>query len=514
MSANGADAVVRTLADLGVDVCFANPGTSEMHLVAALDRESRIRPVLCLFEGVATGAADGFARMAGRPAMTLLHLGAGYANGGANLHNARRAFSAVVNIVGDHARDHRHYDAPLTSDIAAQAATSSIWVDTVSDPQSCAAQSHAALEASIAGASGPATLIVPADCAWETAEQNAFPLSGSDPLATTAVTEAARLFRAAAKPAVILGSHATRDHEALEAAGRLAAAGATVFTDTFVARQLRGAGVFAPRRLRYFAEEAMADLAGHDLLLLVATDPPVSFFAYPGQRGWLAPADATIVTLVSRGRGSAAALSALAEAVDAPAAVLQLLDEPHPCPDGPPSAASVGASVARHMPAGTIISDDGVTSSGPVFTATAAAAAHDWLCLTGGAIGQGLPVAIGAAVAQPEASVVVLTGDGAAMYTVQSLWTMAREALNVTVIVFANSAYRILDVEFARTGAGMPGAATRSLLRIDQPALDWCALAQGMGVKAQRCDDASSFDLALAESLSTAGPTLLEVVIE
>ena len=514
MRGNGADAIVRTLADLGVKVCFANPGTSEMHLVSALDREPRIRPVLCLFEGVATGAADGFARIAGTPAMTLLHLGPGYANGAANLHNARRAFSPVVNVVGDHARGHAEFDAPLASDIAGIAATSSIWVRTVESPDGCAHASAVAFAASREGAGGPATLILPADCAWSDAPRPV-PVIASKRVAAPGrhIADLAGRFRQARSPAILLGGHATRDGDMLALAGRLAAAGATVFADTFVARQHRGAGVFHPHRLRYFAEEAAADLAHHDLLVLVATTAPVSFFAYPGKPGRLTPASADIVELVGRDGDVLGTLVEFAAALDAPISREQARQVLPAIPEGALTPASIGQSLSRHMITDSIVSDDGVTSSGPIYAATEAAPRHDWLGLTGGAIGQGLPLAIGAAIARPTARVIALSGDGAAMYTVQSLWTMVREALDITIIVFANHAYRILDIEFARTGAGQPGRATEKLLGLGDPQLDWCALAKGMGMAAVSCSDAADFDRALSRSFAQPGPSLIEARI-
>ncbi len=514
-TANGAEAIVSTLADLGITACFANPGTSEMHLVAALDREPRIRSVLCLFEGVATGAADGFARIAGAPAMTLLHLGPGYANGGANLHNARRAFSPVINIVGDHATDHASFDAPLQSDIAAQAATSSVWVGTVSSADNAAGNARDAYCASLGGGCGPATLILPADFAWQPACLE--PVEAKRPISRSAdgdrVRQIAKAMRSARSPALLLGSHATSQSAALSAAGRIAAWGAAVFHDTFVARQQRGGDHFAPRRMRYFSEEATSDLAGHDLLLLAATSSPVAFFAYPDKGGSLIATDTQTEILAEREEDVAAALILLADELNAPT-----LGSGRPlaavaAPTGPLTPASIGTSLARHMPAGAIVSDDAVTSSGPVFSATATASPHDWLFLTGGAIGQGLPVAIGAALAKPEARTIALSGDGAAMYTLQSLWTMAREKLDLTVIIFANQAYRILDIEFARTGAAAGGHGTPALLDLGQPELDWRALARGMGVSAVSTDDAATFDRLLAGALKTSGPILIEARI-
>ncbi len=275
---NGADALIATLIDNGVTACFANPGTSEMQFVSALDRYPAMRSVLCLFEGVATGAADGYARMAGAPACTLLHLGPGYGNGLANLHNARRAFTPLINIIGDQATYHRRFDAPLTSDIAALAAVNSVWVKSAEQADEVATLAAEAVAASCAPPGGPASLILPADCAWNEAHGKAPRAVHASKTAVdeAVLAEAARRIKAAARPVLLLGSGACTA-AALAGAHRLAAAGARVLTDTFIARQPRGAGRFAPDRMMYFGEAALADLIGVDLMLLVETVTPVAF---------------------------------------------------------------------------------------------------------------------------------------------------------------------------------------------------------------------------------------------
>ncbi|HZG08761.1 MAG TPA: acetolactate synthase large subunit [Allosphingosinicella sp.] len=510
----GADVVLSALAGAGVDTLFANPGTSEMHLVAALDREPRIRPVLCLFEGVATGAADGYARMAGRPACVLLHLGPGYSNGAANLHNARRAYSPVVSLVGDHAVSHRHLDAPLASDIATLAAASSNWIRTAEEPNDVGLLVQEAVAASMGPPAGPATLILPADCTWAPAPppppQRAF--ASKPHLDAAQVEAAAASIRAARAPLLLLGGKALEE-KGLRAAARLAGAGYRIATETFPARQARGTNIIAPDRMKYFGELALADLAPHDLLVLAGAAEPVAFFAYPNAPGSLVPPGCRVLPLVPAGRDSSDALAFLADVLgcgEPPAGGPKLaLAEP----TGQLTPQSIGISVARHLPSGAIVSDDAVTGSQPVFSATASAARHDWLSLTGGAIGQGIPVGIGAAIAQPGAKVVVLTGDGAGMYTPQSLWTIARENLDVIVVIFANRSYRILDIEYRRTGAGRPGPAAAALLDIGNPALDWVALAKGHGVSAATCSDASSFDALFARAMAQPGPMLIEAVI-
>ncbi|HEX6860642.1 MAG TPA: acetolactate synthase large subunit [Caulobacteraceae bacterium] len=511
---NGADALIETLADNGVTACFANPGTSEMQFVTALDREPRMRSVLCLFEGVATGAADGYARMAGVPACTLLHLGAGYANGGANLHNARRAATPVVNVVGDHATYHRQYDAPLNSDIAAWARPNSLWVKSAETADEVGPLAAEAVAASYGPPGGCATLILPADSAWsETTQKGPAWAQPKRPVpAQPDIEDVAERLKNAKKPVILIGGSACQAR-GVHAAGRLRAAGVRVLTDTFVARQSRGAGRFAPDRMLYFGEMALADLEGVDLMVLAETTVPVAFFAYPDRPSVLVPENCDTLTLCGKEGDGAEALSLLADALGAPdLAPVESLDLP-----GKPSGAlepyAIGASIARHMPDHSIISDDAVTAGLPIFMATKAARPHEWLMLTGGAIGQGIPLAVGAAVACPDRKVLSLNGDGAAMYTVQGLWTIARERLDVTTVVFANHAYRILNIELARTGAGNAGPAASQLLDLGNPRIDWVALASGLGVPAVRATTAEEFDAAMEKAMTGKGPALIEAAL-
>ena len=507
----GAEALVTTLADLGVEACFANPGTSEMHLVTALDREPRIRSILCLFEGVATGAADGYARIAGKPAMTLLHLGSGLTNGDANLHNARRARSPIINVVGDHATYHLQYDAPLTSDIAKLAAPNAVWVDQVESAKSAGERASEAWSASQQFGGGPVTLMLPADSAWTEGGERAIvepPVRWSPPVSTS-IEVAAERIRAAKKPMILINGTATIG-AGLAAAGRLEAAGVKIVADTFLWRQERGAGRYAPQRLAYFGEMALAELEGVDLMVLAGTQRPAAFFAYPGKPSLLVPEECEVFWIASAQEDAGAALAGLADALGAPAAGPAAPRQEFPAPRGPLSPADVGASLARHMAEHTIVADDGVTAGLSIYGMTAGAAAHDWLFLTGGAIGIGMPLAVGAAVAAPDRKVVCLSGDGAGMYTNQALWTMAREKLDVLTIVFANRSYRILNIEMARTGAGNPGPAATSMLSLDNPPIDWVKLAEAQGVRAARCETAEDFDTICARMLAMKGPSLIE----
>lgn len=512
---NGADALISTLVANEVTACFANPGTSEMQFVAALDGVPQMRPVLCQFEGVATGAADGYGRIADRPACTLLHLGPGYGNGVANLHNARRAYTPIVNVIGDHATYHRQYDAPLNSDIATLVKPNSIWVKSAETADEVSALAAEAVQASYGPPGGPVSLILPADSAW-------LPAGGEIARAQRparaaprgeAVEAAARALKAAKNPVILLGNQACRA-EALKEAARLQAAGITIYSDTFVPRQPRGAGVFAPKKMPYFGEMALGELEGVDLMVFVGTTTPVAFFAYPNRPSVLVPEGCQTLTLADRAEDSVAGLAALADALGAPKeGPVQALALPDAAPSGGLNPYYVGTSIARHMPENAIVCDDAVTSGTGVAAMTASARPHEVLALTGGAIGIGLPLAIGAAVAAPDRKVLSLNGDGAAMYTVQALWTMARENLDITVVVFANYTYRILNVEMTRTGAGEAGPSARKLLDLGDPKIDWVPIAKGMGLPAVSCATAEEFDKAFAAAMAQKGPTFIEAVI-
>lgn len=513
---NGAEAILKTLADAGVDACFANPGASEAQVVAAFDREPRVRPILTLFEGAATGAADGYARMAGRPASTLLHLGCGLSNGGANLHNARRAMSPMINIVGDHATYHRRHDPPPHSDIEALARPHSVWVKSADSAEGAAALAAEAVAASGGPPGGVATLILPADTAWTEVKTQASP---SPPLRRTplpvngrAVEAAARSLRAASKPALLLGTPAVTE-QGLHAAGRIAAKGVRVLVDTVLARQPRGAGRFAPDKMLYVGEMALADLAGVDLMLLVGARPPATAFASPAVPSVLTPEGCVVEILSAAHEDAAGALEALADALAAPEAPVMQPPSLPGAPRGDLSAYTIGDSIARWAPEDAIVCDDGAGAHLPTYMQTRGARPHDWLFLTGGAVGGAIPLAIGAAVAEPERKVIALTSDGAAAATLQALWTLAREALDVVTVVFANTSDRLRDMERTRTRSAGPGPKTRRLLDVGDPRMDWVSLAKGFGVPAVRVADAESFDTALARGLAGEGPMLIEAVL-
>jgi len=509
----GAESVLRTLSAGGVQACFANPGTSEMHLVAALDRVREVRPVLALFEGVASGAADGYGRMAGIPAATLLHLGPGLGNAFANLHNAYKARTPMVNVVGDHAVAHAPLNAPLASDIASIARPVSHWYASARDARGAAADAAAAVAAARSHGGGIATLVVPADAGWEASAGPAAALPVVPPGAVPggAVDAAARALRSGGPTALLLGGAATRG-PALRAAARIAAAtGARLIHDTFPARLERGAGIPRAQPLPYLTEMATEALAGLEQLVVCGTQAPVAFFAYPGRPSRLADPATAVEVLAGPREDATAALEALADALGAPESPLAGDAERPGLPgDRALDAAAIGAAIAELLPEGAIVVDESVTASAPIVQATAGAAPHDWLTLTGGAIGQGLPVATGAAVACPDRTVLSLEGDGSAMYTIQSLWTQAREGLDVTTVIFANRSYAILDFELARVGAEARGPAAEELFGIGRPDLDFVGLAAGMGVPGVRVEDAQAFTTALREALAERGPRLIE----
>jgi acetolactate synthase-1/2/3 large subunit len=512
---NGAESLLRTLVASGVEVCFANPGTSEMHFVSAVDRVDGMRPVLGLFEGVVTAMADGYARMAERPAATLLHLGPGLANGLANLHNARRAASPIVNVVGDHATYHAQYDAPLTSDIVGFARPVSGWLHSSTSAGTVAADGARAVRAARQAPGQIATLIVPADAAWLDAEQPADPLPVPSPatVSSAAIASTVAALRNGRPTAILLRGASLRG-EGLVAAGRIAAAsGARLFCDTFAPRLERGAGRVVIERLPYFAEQLVETLSSFEQLVLVGSTPPVAFFAYPGKPSWCSPDGVTILHLAHPHEDGVAALAEVADALGAPADGYSVA--PFSLPDHPTGRFdqfTIGQVIARLVPEGAIVSDESATSGlGPAL-ALATAAPHDVLSLTGGAIGQGLPLAGGAAVACPDRKVVCLHGDGGAMYTVQALWTMAREHLDVTTVIFANRSYGILNIELQRVGADS-GPKALSMLDLGNPDLDWVALATGMGVDAVRVDSIDTFRDAFASAMSQHGPRLIEAVL-
>jgi acetolactate synthase-1/2/3 large subunit len=513
---NGADALVKTFLASGLETCFANPGTSEMHFVAALDEHPDMRCILCLFEGGATGAADGFYRMSGEVAATLLHLGPGFGNGWANLHNATKGQSGIVNVVGDHATYHLKHDAPLQGNLEGVARSVSDWFRVAQSSADVGRDGAAAVTAARAMGGQVATLALPADCAWNdgAAPETA---SAQPPLH---LPDAARIAAAAkrlAEPgAAMLVTGPALHGAGAELAGQIAArTGCRLLAPLFAPRLALGAGSVAMEHMRYVVEENTAFLADIDHLVLVGEVPPVSFFAYPGKSSTPDAPGSTIDRLCFRDWDIIGTLQGLAEAAGVTgdedvARVPLALPEP---PKGPLTPETVGAAVARTLPEGAIISNEAVTAAFGIFPQTATAAAHDRMNNTGGSIGNCLPLATGAAAACPERRVVAISGDGSAMYTIQSLWTMARERQDVTVVILANRGYQILRIELENVGATGYGRNAQRMFDVEDPTLDFVAIAKGHGVPGVRVTKAEDLEAELARANTTPGPFLIEAVL-
>jgi acetolactate synthase I/II/III large subunit len=511
----GAEAIVQTLRDAGVDVWFTNPGTTELHFMSALDRTPGVRSVLGLFEGVVTGAADGYARMAGKPAATLLHLGPGFANGIANLHNARRAASPIVNVIGDHAAYHLPHDAPLTSDIESLASPVSGWLRRVTGAASAAADAAEAVDAARMPPGAVATLIVPADLAW--AEVDGPVAVPGEPRQSPVSPDRVRASRNALTepgPNLLLLGGSALGEEGLESAERIAAAtGCDLLAQTSNARVERGLGRAAVERVPYAVDAAVARLASYRRVVLAGARDPVAFFAYPGKPSLLLPPEAATIVLGWPDEDVVGGLAWLADELDAPP--VRRMADPPPLPDppsGPLTRESIGAALARVLPENAIVADESITTGRQFFAATHMAPPHTWLQLTGGAIGLGLPMATGAAVACPDRKVLALQADGSAMYTLQALWTQAREGLDVTNLILANRSYAILKGEMAAAEGLSAGRRALDMMELDRPALDWVSLARGMGVEGERVMDSAALVTALERGLATPGPYLVEAV--
>ncbi|MBV1927058.1 MAG: acetolactate synthase large subunit [Rhodobacteraceae bacterium] len=513
---NGAESLVKSLINSGVDICFTNPGTSEMHFVAALDHVPGMRSVLALFEGVATGAADGYYRMSGKPACTLLHLGPGLANGLANLHNAKKAGSGVVNIVGEHAATHLALDAPLTSDIEGLARPMSHWVHSSVSAKDVGADGARAVQKARLAPGQIATLILPSDTAWNEPGEVAEPIKAP----ARATIDAALLKQVAANfggpDTLLLLGGAALTAENLQIAGRIAAkTGCAIMSEWANARLERGAGRVKIARVPYPIDQALEALAPFAKIVLIGARAPIGFFAYPDKPAKLTRDGAEIVELADTSQDLTGALVALCQSLGATNTPPADVADPHSGarPTGPTDAEGIAAVLAGTIPENAIVVDESITTGRAFFPATAGAAAHTWLNNCGGSIGYAMPVAIGAALACPDRKVMALVGDGSAMYTVQSLWTMAREQLDVTILIFANHSYQILRGELSNVGVQNPGPRAIDMLSLNRPNLNWVEMAQSMGVQATRVDDCGALALAIETGLETSGPYLIEVTV-
>jgi acetolactate synthase-1/2/3 large subunit len=512
---NGAYSLLKTLTANGVTTCFANPGTSEMHFVAGLDEVTEMRGILCLFEGVATGAADGYARATSRPAATLLHLGPGLANGWANLHNARRARVPLINIVGDHATYHAKFDAPLQSDIAPVASALRGWLRAPGSADGLADDAADAVAAAYGPPGRVATLVLAADVSWGevTRVRDQWPLAArSAPVAPDELllAEATRMLRTKRSALFVGGTAVARDQLAL--AQRVAqASGSRVIVETFPAIMDRGAGIAGPERMNYISEFAQAQLEGLEALILIGATEPVGFFAYPNVKSELVPPGCHVLDLAPPGSDTLATLDALVLGLDA--APLEIENGERPlAPHGELTTRALADAVAATIPEGLIIADESATGGAHLYPATRFSPPHRFMAVTGGAIGYGLPAALGAAVGSGQ-RVLALEADGSMMYTPQALWTMAREGLDVTVVALSNRSYAILTFERQRVGAVMDGQASQRMLELDDPALDLCSLAKSMGVPSTRATSADELVTALQRSYATPGPMFIEAML-
>lgn len=510
---NGAESLVNTLVACGIDTCFANPGTSEMHFVAALDRISGIRCILGLSESVVTGAADGYARIADKPAATLLHCGPGLANGMANLHNAMRANSMIVNCVGDHATYHKAYDAPLASDIEGAARTVSSWTRTTTEASMVGSDACSAVEAAMTSPGGISTLILPSDCCWNEGGKvgNWAPPPPPPQSAPPAITEAAKLLRTKKPTVILLGNKALRA-DAIAVAAKIAhATGAKLLAPSQNARIERGGGRYPVNRIPYPVDMAVAALKDVENFILVGAKSPVSFFAYPGKPSTPLPPGANVHVMSRPEEDVLSALMALAEEIGATEAPPNQNGERSVPATGAVTSDAFAQSLSALMPENAIIADESITFGRATYPSTHNAPVHDWLVLTGGAIGSGIPLAVGAAVAEPGRRVINIQGDGSALYSIQGLWTQARENLDVTTVILGNRKYAILLDELKNVGA-TPGKTALNMLGLDAPELDFVKMSQSFGVPAERATTMEEFNKLLSYSLGVKGPFLIELL--
>lgn len=507
LQSTGAEMLARSARAAGVDVVFANPGTTEVHLVHALTNTEGIRNILCLFEGVCAGAADGYGRVTGRPAMTLLHLGPGLANALANLHNARRARTPLINVVGEQARAHLAADSPITSDIAGLAKAMSLWVRTNGAPEEMSWDFAAVVSAALRGT--VATLIVPADCQWAPIDEPVVrptrPVYG---FYSARIDQGARMLADGARSALLIGGRL--DADGLAAANRVSAAtGCRLFVERTPSIQRSGRGIPMPERLEYFPERAADQLKSIETLVLAGATLPVPYFAVPERSGHVLPASTEVLTLVEPHEDVCGALEGLSDALRAPPVDASTYPRVAP-PSGPLTPESVARALAATQPQDAIVVDEAVTTGFVYRQLLDRCAPHDWIPLTGGAIGQGLPVATGAAVAAPNRPVIAFVGDGSAMYTIQALWTQAHLGLNVTTIICSNRRYAIVADEYTRAGFRSPPPSVADLLDIREPALRWSDLARSFGVPAVAVESSEQLQDALARAFSEPGPQLIE----
>ena len=513
---NGAESLVKTLVKSGVDVCFTNPGTSEMHFVAALDHVEGMRCVLGLFEGVVTGMADGYGRMADKPSSTLLHLGPGLGNGLANLHNAKKAHTPIVNIVGDHATYHVEYDAPLTADIEGIAKPVSSWVKTSKSSKDIARDGAEAVMAARSGPGQIATLILPANTAWDEANSVANPLDvpPQSKISSETITAIAKALCEDGETLIHMTGRALRE-DTLNLLGKIQSkTGCRLSCMTSNGRWQRGAGRVAIERIQYPIDIALKQLETVKNLILLGTKVPVAFFAYPNKPSVLIPDSCRVFQMADIDMDLGYAVEALADELDVHNHQPKKQEYSKPeLMSGKLTSESIACALGNLMPENAIIADESVSSGRGFMPFTQGANPHDWLALTGGSIGLGLPYATGAAIACPDRKVICTEGDGSAMYTLQALWTQAREGCDIVNIIFNNGSYAILKGELANVGAKNPGRKALDMMELDRPEIEWGALAKGMGIQATRATDADEFNEQLSRAIDSPGPHLIEAML-
>jgi acetolactate synthase-1/2/3 large subunit len=516
---NGAEALVRSAIDRGIEICFANAGTTELPIVVEMDRVSGIRAVLGLFEGVCTGAADGYGRMSGKPAMNLLHLGPGFANGIANLHNARRARTPVLNVIGEHATWHLPAEPPLAMDIEELSSTVSDWV--ITNRKASDLPADVANAVSIASCGRIASLIVPHDhqlaiCKSLITEptKNSF-----DPPDEGEVKVAAGLIKKHNKSALLLGARALSKEGLVLAAEIQRLTGCDLFAETFPSIVERGAGLPIVERIPYFPEAAVKMLSGYGGMVLAGVREPMAFFGYPGG----------VSKIMRNDQGKAALGTGKQDILEGLALLINVLksqgnessgekivaDSIRPeLPDGELNPLRISQTLAALQPEGAIIVEEGLTTSMDYYGLTKGVPPHTILSISGGAIGYGIPCATGAALACPDRTVINFQADGSAMYTVQALWTQAREGLNITTLLCSNRSYKILRMELERAGITSTGVNTKALTELTGPDINWVKVAEGFGVPAVSVTETRELATALNRGISEAGPFLIEILFD
>ncbi len=514
---NGADILIKTAVEAGVEVCFTNPGTTEMPLVTAIDRNGGVRTVLGLFEGVCTGAADGYGRLTGKPAMTILHLGQGFANGISQLHNAARAHTPLVNVVGEHPTWHRGAGSPACMNIEALTSSLPGWQRTCKKAEALSADMADAVAA--AGEGQIASLIVPQDYQTAVLAPAAISRPQSSPGAVDekAVMQARDVLRKMSSAVMLLGGKALRREGVMAAARIRAKTGCALFTESFPACWDRGAGKpLLSRTIHAPGEETrLPKYAG---VVLAGMEEPVALFGRVGRESRILTKEQERVSLAGPEQDAAAALVALADALDAPGASrlpagsMAELQRPA-LPEGALTVEKVCRTVAAVQPEGAIVVDESITSSSAYCPVSGTAPPHTFIALSGGSLGWGLSCSVGAAVACPDRPVIDLQGDGSAMYTIQALWTQAREGLNITTLIYSNRAYHAMQLGLIRSGVTSPGPVTRAVIELSRPAIEWVKLAPSLGVPAVSVSTAEELAHELRAALAEPGPHLIEMVL-